>query len=1210
MSDEINSFITKKAIDELILARKEAKALEDQLLETADAQLKAAAASGSIKTPSGLNDFTEKLKQLNAALKDQEGLIAKQQGQIDKLTEKLAKNSIVLKGNIKLSDEERVSRRYARQEAEKLYKATTDLFGAYSKLSAQVAIASKTYQDILVRGRLATQTQKEFDRELAVARSEFQKLQAQVLAADKAVDKWSRTGERSIGMLRNLLGAFGISTGVQLFAQMSKEIFEQVKLLQTLDKSFELITGTAHEAAYQFIFLQDISKRYGLEINSLQDQFTKFYVAAKDKASGRQIQQIFESVAKAGASLGLSNENLERTFLALNQMYSKGTVQAEELKTQLGDALPGAIGIMQRAYQKLHPEQEVTSRFFQKLMKDGKLLSSEVLPEFARELERTYGIKNVKNIDNIVNAQNRLSNAWVNFIRQVRERSTGGLFQGILNRFGKDLDKFTEYLKTDEQKRKEYLDLVRSRARDSAGIFLERYKDAQEKEQVANDLILKLEERAQGITDKIQGLAAKNKEIRANQKFSPFGQSDKDSAAKISANNKAIQELNNQLAKTYGKIDGLRDAAKNTSDDVAENEVKNLRERTKANKDYLQSQYEIIKLQLENAIKYNTAIMNDETQSFDQRKRASIQLVADRIQLAELEYKEELRRNEFKMKDDLRVNEAERRNAISQKGATAKYIEQINNDAKEKEIGIVTDAENKKLLAHIKYADQRKTIYDDMATYLKGVEERIKDATSVNLVNAGQLGEVKALRDLMQAVNRESTEKDYKDIEDLKLQITRNTSKELLKIQIERNKQSINEFEKNAYEREQIEKRIELLRGKGALDKQEQDEVDYLQNVLDEKYKYYNLDSEAYAKLVAEKIRLTTQQSEEEAKLEERRIARIKRLQEATKQYLDQFQQGFVQNAGLGSLNKFFDKNFDELTGKYKSTFENLIEGAHSTAEQMAVAFTAFSEVAKEVVAFLDQGSQAYYDNEAIRLKNQYDLSMKYAGDSDAAKQEIEKDYAKRQVDLQRKEAKAKKENARFSTIINTAQGVVSALASTPPNVPLSILIGLIGAAQLAAIDAQQIPQYWKGGVTEKDGTVMVNDDPHGKKGANFKEVIKTPSGKLMFPQMRNQLMNLPKGSEVFPDYEAFLKSANKMLDENGIDPMPQIRTIVLKEKGGADFPLNEVLNGFKGLEEAIENQPGFIVEVNEYEIQKHLLHKAKKTKIENSRIKIESRNV
>ena len=68
--------------------------------------------------------------------------------------------------------------------------------------------------------------------------------------------------------------------------------------------------------------------------------------------------------------MGLSVENQERAFLALNQMMSKGTVQAEELRGQLGEALPGAFGIMAKAVG-------VTEKELQNMMKAGEVLADE-----------------------------------------------------------------------------------------------------------------------------------------------------------------------------------------------------------------------------------------------------------------------------------------------------------------------------------------------------------------------------------------------------------------------------------------------------------------------------------------------------------------------------------------------------------------------------------------------------------------------------------------------------------------------------------------------------------------------------------------------------------------------------------------------------------------------------------------------------------------
>jgi hypothetical protein len=62
------------------------------------------------------------------------------------------------------------------------------------------------------------------------------------------------------------------------------------------------------------------------------------------------------------------------------------------------------------------------------------------------------------------------------------------------------------------------------------------------------------------------------------------------------------------------------------------------------------------------------------------------------------------------------------------------------------------------------------------------------------------------------------------------------------------------------------------------------------------------------------------------------------------------------------------------------------------------------------------------------------------------------------------RQALADKRLAIFNATINTARAVTAALTSTPPNIPLSILVGITGAAQIAAIASQPIPKFEKGG--------------------------------------------------------------------------------------------------------------------------------------------------
>lgn len=300
------------------------------------------------------------------------------------------------------------------------------LNSAYLQLSQREAESARRVQDLIARGRTATQTQRQYNQELRTAQREFDKYRAKVLEADKAVGRWNRTGERSIGFMRNLMGAFGVVGGVTLFATIARDIFQTTKELQSLDNALMQVSGSQEQFSRSQEFLRDISEAFGLEINGLTRQFTQFYVSAKDKLAGSEIENIFRSISKAGAVMGLSVDNQNRAFLALNQMMSKGTVQAEELRGQLGEALPGAFGIMAKAVG-------VTEKELQNMMKAGELLSDEVLPKFAKELEKVYGIETIDRVETLAAAQNRLSNEWTEFIRSLDEGS------GVVSNFFKTI---------------------------------------------------------------------------------------------------------------------------------------------------------------------------------------------------------------------------------------------------------------------------------------------------------------------------------------------------------------------------------------------------------------------------------------------------------------------------------------------------------------------------------------------------------------------------------------------------------------------------------------------------------------------------------------------------------------------------------------------------------------------------------------------------
>ena len=233
------------------------------------------------------------------------------------------------------------------------------------------------------------------------------------------VNKSSKKAHSGIGMvgggIKSLLGAFGIVAGFQLFGAIIKDAYELTKTFDSLNFTMEKITQNFYDASTSTKFLKEITQDFGVDIVTTTTRYIKFLAAAKQSGvTIGQTEDIFRSMTKAASVLGLKTEELSGIYLALEQMLSKGKVTTEELRRQLGERLPGAMGIMAEALKVTIPQLD-------KMLKKGEVLSADALPKFARAVELAYGITTVKTVDTLLAAQNRLTNSWKNFIETVTE---------------------------------------------------------------------------------------------------------------------------------------------------------------------------------------------------------------------------------------------------------------------------------------------------------------------------------------------------------------------------------------------------------------------------------------------------------------------------------------------------------------------------------------------------------------------------------------------------------------------------------------------------------------------------------------------------------------------------------------------------------------------------------------------------------------------
>ena len=184
-----------------------------------------------------------------------------------------------------------------------------------------------------------------------------------------------------------------------------KACFDASLQMDRLVKSYTTIEGSTSGAVSQLDYIYEISNKLGLEFQSTAEAAKGFFAAGKGSALQKDLNGIFEGVSQAGAALSLSTEQMDGVFLALGQMISKGKVQAEELRGQLGERLPGAFNLAAKA-------MGFTTAQLDDMLKKGQVTAEDMLPKLAAVLKDEFGPAAEQAVQGAQGAVNRLSTEW------------------------------------------------------------------------------------------------------------------------------------------------------------------------------------------------------------------------------------------------------------------------------------------------------------------------------------------------------------------------------------------------------------------------------------------------------------------------------------------------------------------------------------------------------------------------------------------------------------------------------------------------------------------------------------------------------------------------------------------------------------------------------------------------------------------------------
>jgi len=195
-------------------------------------------------------------------------------------------------------------------------------------------------------------------------------------------------------------------------------------------ESAEIMLETAmggEEAKRTMEFLVEQSKRLGIGAAESARGFARYALAGKQMGfSMEEMREQFLGITEAATVFGLRQDEITGVVRALEQMASKGTIQAEELKNQLGDRMPAVMSIAAKS-------MSMTTQELIKAMEQGEIAAKDFLPAFSKAMGEMAKPGLAKSFKTMNVAYKRMVQNGKLLVDAIFKSGIGDLFTQIMN---------------------------------------------------------------------------------------------------------------------------------------------------------------------------------------------------------------------------------------------------------------------------------------------------------------------------------------------------------------------------------------------------------------------------------------------------------------------------------------------------------------------------------------------------------------------------------------------------------------------------------------------------------------------------------------------------------------------------------------------------------------------------------------------------------
>lgn len=229
---------------------------------------------------------------------------------------------------------------------------------------------------------------------------------------------------------RSMIPAVALGGGLGAAGYGLKEVVQRGRDQQRMENILMFATKDAAEFADALQYVRKESLRLGLDTAELGKAFAQVQMSAGDKLSMSDKKAMFKDMSEYIMTTGAGQEDQKLIFKAVNQMFSLGKMQAEEMNQLTERGIPREM-IYRIAKETLGLK---TNEQVQKAQKEGKLDPSVILPKlfkaFADKAHESGAFQ--KAMDSSQTKQNIATQEFNALAKQIMD---GGLDKTLANLF-------------------------------------------------------------------------------------------------------------------------------------------------------------------------------------------------------------------------------------------------------------------------------------------------------------------------------------------------------------------------------------------------------------------------------------------------------------------------------------------------------------------------------------------------------------------------------------------------------------------------------------------------------------------------------------------------------------------------------------------------------------------------------------------------------